>query len=87
MTNLIIPIDEALLAQLQQRALKNGRDVVSEANALLQQSIDQTMDQELQHAQGDVLLKFFKDIPPAQSPDEELIIEPRANHSNRSVDF
>ncbi len=87
MTNLIIPIDEALLAQLQQRALKNGRDVVSEANALLQQSIDQTMDQELQHAKGDVLLNFFKNIPPAQSPDEELIIEPRANHSNRSVDF
>ncbi len=87
MTNLIIPIDEALLAQLRQLALKNGRDVVSEANALLQQSIDQTMDKELKRAKGDVLLKFFKDIPPARSQNEELIIEPRANHSKRSVDF
>lgn len=36
---------------------------------------------------GDYLMSFFKNIPSAQSPEEELVIEPRSQQQDRPVDF
>lgn len=36
---------------------------------------------------GDSLLDFFKTVPPAQHPEEELFIEPRNHHPDRTVDL
>lgn len=36
---------------------------------------------------GRYLLDLRADIPPAQSPEEELVIEPRSLHKDRWVDF
>jgi hypothetical protein len=36
---------------------------------------------------GDTLLDFFKKVPPAQCPEEELYIEPRSHQPDRAVDL
>jgi hypothetical protein len=50
----------------------NTDDVVTDAGSLLM---------------GSYLLSFFKDVPPAQNPNEELVIEPRSQQQDRRVDF
>lgn len=36
---------------------------------------------------GSYLLSFFKDVPPVQNANEELVIEPRSQQQDRKVDF
>ena len=36
---------------------------------------------------GDTLLDFFRQVPPAQCPEEELYIEPRSQQPDRAVDL
>lgn len=83
MTNLMIPIDDVLFAQLQQLALTHGRDVSTEAKILLVQSVEQAV----QPLTGEFLHSFFKSIPLAQSAEEELVIELRSQHIDRMVDI
>ena len=59
MTHLMIPIDDALLARLQQLALYNGHDISTEAKNLLAQSVEHA----IQPLTGEFLHSFFKDIP------------------------
>ena len=40
-----------------------------------------------EHGLGTLIANLFKNIPPAQSPEEELIIEPRSLQQDRRVDF
>ena len=83
MTNLMIPIDEGLFARLQQLAQYHGRDVTTEAQVLLAQSLENAT----QPLTGDFLHSFFKDIPAPQHAEEEFVIEPRCEHKDRLVDM
>ncbi len=83
MTSLMIPINDALLARLQQLARYHGRDVTTEARILLAQSVENNV----QPLTGDFLHSFFKEIPEAQYAEEELVIEPRNRHQDRLVDI
>ncbi len=83
MTNLMIPIDEGLFARLQKLAQYHGRDVTTEAQVLLAQSLESAT----QPLTGDFLHSFFKDIPAPQCAAEELVIEPRNRHKDRLVDM
>lgn len=81
MTNLMIPIDDALLARLQQLARYHGRNVTTEARILLTQLLENNV----QPLTGDFLHSFFKDIPEAQYADEELVTEPRSRYIDKDI--
>ena len=40
-----------------------------------------------EHGLGTLMANLFKNIPPVQSPEEELIIEPRSQQQDRPIDF